>query len=304
VSSVDPYEVLGVKRDASDKEIQKAYRRLAKKLHPDLNPGNPDTERQFKEVTAAYDLLSNAAQRARFDRGEIDASGTERQQQQRHYYRDFASSAGNSYTSDAGFADFFDGDDLLSEIFGRRARGSRRRRGQDVLYGLEVDFLDAVNGATRRLALPDGSVVDVTIPPGTQDGQVLRLPGKGTAGLGGGPPGDGLVEIRVRPHPYFTRRGHDIHLEMPISLPEAVLGGKVEVPTPTGPVSVTVPKGTSSGRVLRLRGRGVPREGGSRGDEYVTLKVALPDRPDPELERFVAGWQSGKAYNPRRAMEA
>jgi DnaJ-class molecular chaperone len=304
VSSVDPYEVLGVKRDASDKEIQKAYRRLAKKLHPDLNPGNPEAERQFKEVTVAYDLLSNAAQRARFDRGEIDASGTERQQQQRHYYRDFASSAGNPYTSDAGFADFFEGDDLLSGIFGRRARGSRRRRGQDVLYRLEVDFLDAVNGATRRLALPDGSVVDVTIPPGTQDGQVLRLPGKGTAGLGGGPPGDGLVEIRVRPHPYFTRRGHDIHLEMPISLPEAVLGGKVEVPTPTGPVSVTVPKGTSSGRVLRLRGRGVPREGGSRGDEYVTLKVALPDRPDPELERFVAGWQSGKAYNPRRAMEA
>lgn len=304
MSSVNPYEVLGVKRDASDKEIQKAYRRLAKKLHPDLNPGNQQAERQFKEVTAAYDLLSDAEKRARFDRGEIDASGAERPEQ-RYYYRDFADGAGSRYTSDAGFADFFEGDDVLSAIFGRRAQGSRRRRrGQDVLYRLEVDFLDAVNGATRRLTLPDGSTIDVTIPPGTQSGQLLRLRGKGSAGTGGGPPGDALVEVRVRPHPYFTRRGDDIHLEMPISLPEAVLGAKVEVPTPTGPVIVTVPKCTSTGRVLRLRGKGVPRADGSRGDQYVTLKLVLPDQPDPELERFVAGWQSGKAYDPRRAMEA
>ena len=320
MSSNDPYELLGVERDASQKDIQKAYRRLAKKLHPDLNPGNPDAEQQFKDVAAAYHLLNDPEQRARFDRGEIDASGAERPRQrsyyrdfdtsgaewpeQRHYYRDFASGPGNPYTSDAGFADFMDGDDILSAVFGGRARGSRRRRGQDVRYRLDVDFLDAINGATKRLTLPDGSVIDVTIPPGTRDGQVLRLRGKGAAGVGGGPPGDALVEIRVRPHPYFTRRGDDIHLEMPISLPEAVLGAKVDVPTPTGPVTMTVPKGASSGRVLRLRGKGVPRADGSRGDEYVTLKVALPDRPDPELESFVAGWRSGKAYNPRRAMEA
>jgi DnaJ-class molecular chaperone len=303
VSGGDPYELLGVSRDASQKDIQKAYRRLAKKLHPDLNPGNAEAERQFKDVAAAYELLSDPDKRARFDRGEIDASGAERPQQ-RHFYRDFAGGAGSPYTSDAGFADFMDGDDILSTIFGARGRGGRRRRGQDVLYRLEVDFLDAVNGATRRLTLPDGSVIDVAIPPGTRDGQVLRLRGKGTPGLGGGPPGDALVEIAVRPHPWFTRRGDDLYLEMPISLPEAVLGAKVAVPTPTGPVTMTVPKGANTGTVLRLKGKGVPRANGSRGDEYVTLKVMLPDEPDPDLERLVAGWQSGNAYNPRKAMEA
>jgi DnaJ-class molecular chaperone len=311
VSSRDPYEVLGVKRDASQQEIQKAYRRLAKKLHPDLNPGNAEAEKQFKEVAAAYDLLSDPEQRARFDRGEIDASGAERPQQR--YYRDFAGGASNPYTSDAGFADFagdagfadFAGDDILSAIFGRRGRAQpRRRRGQDVRYRLDVDFLDAVNGATRRLTLPDGSVLDVAIPPGTRDGQVLRLRGKGRSGAGGGPPGDALVEIRVRPHPYFRRQGDDIYVEVPISLAEAVLGGQVEVPTPTGPVTMTVPKGANTGTVLRLRGKGLPRADGSRGDEYVTLKVTLPDKPDPELERLVAQWQPGKAYNPRQAMEA
>ena len=196
-------------------------------------------------------------------------------------------------------------DDILAAIFGRRGRAQpRRRRGPDVRYRLDVDFLDAVNGATRRLTLPDGSVLDVTIPPGTRDGQVLRLRGKGRAGVGGGPPGDALVELRVRPHRYFRRRGDDIELEMPVSLAEAVLGGRVEVPTPTGPVTMTVPKGANTGTVLRLKGKGVPRANGSRGDEYVTLKVALPEGPDPELERLVAEWQAGKAYNPRQAMEA
>ena len=305
MSSGDPYEVLGVKRDASQKEIQKAYRRLAKKLHPDLNPGNAAAEKQFKEVAAAYPLLSDPEQRARFDRGEIDASGAERPQQR--FYRDFAGSASNPYTSDAGFADFADfaGDDILSAIFGRRGRARpRRRRGSDVRYRLDVDFLDAVNGATKRLTLSDASVLDVTIPAGTRDGQVLRLRGKGRSDAGGGPPGDALVEIRVRPHPYFRRQGNDIHVEVPISLAEAVLGGRVEAPTPTGPVTMTVPKGANTGTVLRLKGKGVPRANGSRGDEYVTLKVALPDKPDPELERLVAEWQPGKAYNPRQAMEA
>jgi DnaJ-class molecular chaperone len=304
VSSRDPYEVLGVKRDASPKEIQKAYRRLAKKLHPDLNPGNADAEKQFKEVTAAYDLLSDPEKRARFDRGEIDASGAERPQQR--FYRDFAGSASNPYTSDAGFADFadFGGDDILSAIFGRRGRAQpRRRRGSDVHYRLDVDFLDAVNGATRRITLPDGSVLDVTIPPGTRDGQILRLRGKGRLGAGGGPAGDALVEIRVRPHRYFRRRGDDIELEMPVSLAEAVLGGRVEAPTPTGPVTMTVPKGANTGTVLRLKGKGVPRANGSRGDEYVTLKVALPDKPDPELERLIAEWQPGKDYNPRQSKD-
>ncbi len=175
-------------------------------------------------------------------------------------------------------------------------------RGSDVQYRLELDFLDAINGGKRQITLPDGSVLDVNIPPGTRDGQILRLRGKGRAGLGGGPPGDALVEIEVRPHRIFTRKGDDIHLDLPISLSEAVLGGKVKVQTPSGTVTMTVPKWANTGTVLRLRGRGVPRVDGSKGDEFVTLRVMLPEKPDPELEKFVAHWRG--AYSPRQAMEA
>jgi DnaJ-class molecular chaperone len=304
--SADPYKDLGVAKDASQEDITKAYRRLAKKLHPDLNPGNKDAEEQFKEVAGAYDLLSDAEKRARFDRGEIDASGQERPQQR--YYRDYAQRAGasDSYTSDAGFSDFADTDDILSEIFGRRGGGARtefRMRGQDVQYRLPVDFLDAVTGATKQISMPDGSVLDVTIPPGIRDGQVLRLRGKGRPGRGGGPAGDALIEVEIVPHPFFTRKGDDIHLELPITLAEAVVGGKVKVPTPTGSVTATIPKWSNTGKVLRLKGKGVPRRDGTRGDEYVTLKIMLPDKPDPDLEKFVAQW-TGKNYDPRRRMES
>jgi DnaJ-class molecular chaperone len=296
--AADPYTVLGVKRNASQDDIQKAYRRLAKKLHPDLNPGNKQAEDQFKEVSAAYDLLGDADKRARYDRGEIDASGTERPQQR--FYRDFAE-GGSQYTSDAGFADFA-ADDILSQFFGREGRANIRMRGSDVHYRLELDFLDAINGGKRQITLPDGSILDVNIPPGTSDGQVLRLRGKGRPGMGGGRPGDALVEIEVRPHRIFTRKGDDIHVDLPISLSEAVLGGKVRVPTPTGSVTMTLPKWSNTGTVLRLKGKGVPRIDGSKGDEFVTLKVMLPEKPDPELETFVAKWQG--AYSPRQAMEA
>ena len=302
--SADPYQLLGVKREASQEEIQKAYRKLAKKLHPDLNPGNKKAEETFKEVSAAYDLLSDADKRARFDRGEIDASGAERPRQR--YYRDFAEGDGaHVYTSDAGFADMDGMDDILSGIFGERGRraGALRMRGGDVHYRLEVDFLGAINGASRRVTLPDESVLDVTIPAGTGDRQILRLRGKGRPGLNGGPPGDALVEIAVRPHAYFKREGDNIHLDLPVSLTETVLGAKIKVPTPTGPVTMTVPKDSNTGTVLRLRGKGAPRSTGGRGDEYVTLKVVLPEKHDPELTSFVSGW-SNKAYNPRRAMEA
>lgn len=296
--AADPYTVLGVKKDASQDEIQKAYRRLAKKLHPDLNPGNKKAEEQFKEVAAAYDLLGDADKRARFDRGEIDASGTERPQQR--YYRDFAE-GGSQYTSDAGFADFAGGDDIFSQFFGREGRANIRMRGSDVHYRLELGFLDAINGDKRQVTLPDGTVLDVHIPAGTRDGQILRLRGKGRPGIGGGPPGDALVEIEVRPHRFFTRKGDDIHVELPISLSEAVLGGKVQAPTPSGIVTMTVPKWSNTGTVLRLRGKGVPRVDGSKGDELVTLKVMLPEKPDPELEKFVAHWRG--TYSPRQAME-
>jgi DnaJ-class molecular chaperone len=302
--SEDPYSVLGVKKDASQEEIQKAYRKLAKKLHPDLNPGNKQAEERFKAVSAAYELLSDPEKRARFDRGEIDASGQERPQQ-RSYYRDFAGRAGDHpYASSEGFSDFSDEGDLFSSLFGRGGRFNLRMRGQDVHYRLPVEFLEAINGTTRRVTLSDGATIDVKVPPGARDGQLLRLAGKGGAGIGGGPPGDAFIEIVVKPHPLFTRKGDDIHLELPITLGEAVLGGKVSVPTPTGTVSMNVPKGSNTGTVLRLRGKGVARADGTRGDEYVKLKVVLPDKPDPELEKFVQSWSAGKSYDPRRGMEA
>ncbi|MGY2047996.1 DnaJ C-terminal domain-containing protein [Methylobacterium sp. JK268] len=286
--SDDPYAILGVKSDASPEEIQKTYRKLARKLHPDLNPGNAEAEEQFKDVSRAYDLLSDPEKRARFDRGEIDISGVERPRQR--YYRDFAEqSGGHAYTSEAGFADF-DADDILSGIFGHRARSNLRRHGADVRYRLTLDFLDAVNGATRSVTLPDGATLDVRIPPGTRDGQTLRLRGKGEPGQGGAPPGDALIEISVRPHPVFRREGDDIHFEQGVPLHEAVLGGRIEVRTPAGPVTMTLPKWSNSGKVLRLKGKGVPRSDGTAGDAYVKLLVKLPDKPDPELERWVAEW--------------
>jgi DnaJ-class molecular chaperone len=298
--ATDPYKTLGVSKDASQEDIQKAYRRLAKKLHPDLNPGNKQAEAQFKEVSAAYDLLGDVEKRARFDRGEIDASGIERPRQR--YYRDFAEGGAHPYASDAGFADFAGVDDILSQIFRRERQTNLRMRGQDVHYHLELSFLDAINGGKQQLTLPDGSVLDVTIPPGTRDGQMLRLRAKGRPGIGGGPPGDALVEVEVQPHRLFTRKGDDIHVEVPISLTEAVLGGKIKVPTPSGAVTMTVPKWANTGTVLRLKGKGVPRADGSKGDEFVTLKVMLPEKPDRELERFVTQWRG--AYTPRQAMEA
>jgi DnaJ-class molecular chaperone len=285
----DPYELLGVKKDASQDELQKAYRRLAKKLHPDLNPGDKSAEAKFKEVSGAYDLLRDSEKRARFDRGEIDATGAERPRQR--FYRDFAEGDGShAYRNDGGYADFADAGDIFSEFFSRRGQANRPQRGSDILYRMDLDFLDAVNGGKRTITLADGATLDVTIPPGMRDGQSLRLRGKGAPGASGGPPGDVLLEIAVRPHGLFVRKDDDIHVELPISLKDAVLGGKVEVPTPSGPVSMSVPKWTSSGKVLRLKGKGVPRANGTRGDEYVTLRIALPETPDPELEKFVEAW--------------
>ena len=199
----DPYEILGVARDAAPDAIRKAYLKLAKKLHPDLNPGDKKSESRFKEVAAANDLLSDAEKRRRFDSGEIDASGAEKPQQR--YYRDYASQAGdeNPYESRSGYADFADTDDILAEIF-RRQR--RQARGQDLHYTLAVEFLDAVNGATKRINLPEGGSLDVAIPPGIQQGQTLRLRGKGAPSPGEGETGDALVEVSINPHPFFTRR--------------------------------------------------------------------------------------------------
>ena len=248
-------------------------------------------------MAAAYSLLSDTEKRKRFDAGEIDASGAERPQH--HYYRDFATSdQGNPYADASGFADFMDEDDAFAELLRRSQRARANRRGQDLHYHLAVDFADAIAGATKRLNLPDGSTIEVKIPPGLVDGQTLRLKGKGAPGTGAGAPGDALIEVEVRPDRRFTRDGDDITLEWPISLTEAVLGGPVRVPTPTGDVTMSVPKGSNTGTRLRLRGKGAPRRGGGQGDQFVRLKVVLPKAPDPELEAFVASWK-GRDYDPR-----
>jgi DnaJ-class molecular chaperone len=300
----DPYEVLGVARNAQPEEIRKAYRQLAKKLHPDLNPGDAKAEERFKEAASAYDLLSDPEKRRRFDAGEIDAQGAERPRQ--NYYRDYAGSADTQsrYRNTSGFSDFATEDDFLAELLRQHERQARQAPGADRRYQLAVDFLDAVNGATRRIMLPDGGSLDVTIPPGIEEGQVLRLKGKGAPSRGEGPPGDALVEIAIKPHKFFVRQGDDIHLDLPVTLAEAVLGGKVKVPTPTGAVMLTVPKGSNTGAVLRLRGKGVARPDGSHGDELVKLKVMLPEKPDAELETFLSGWSPGAAYDPRREMQS
>lgn len=301
----DLYSVLGVPRGASQEEIRKAYRRLAKQLHPDFNPGDKSAEERFKKVAAAYEILVDPEKRARYDRGEIDETGAEKPQYR--FYKDYADSgAGERYHSTAGFEDFVDLDDILAAMFARRGSGDWRTgplRGPDRRYHLVVDFLDAARGAHRRLTLPDGGSLEVEIPAGIASGQILRLKGKGGPGVQGGPPGDALVEIDVRPHPVFERDGDDIRIKVPITVDEAVLGAKIEVPTIHGRVTMTVPKGSSSGRVLRLRGKGVHNAlTGQTGDQYVELQIVLPERIDPELEELARRWRARHAEDPRRKL--
>ena len=307
--SSDPYKTLGVSKTAAQDAIKKAYRKLVKELHPDLHPDDPAKHERFKAVSAAYDLLGDPEKRRRFDAGEIDASGQERPERQ--YYHHYAGQeAGRRYDPGAGF-DGTMGEEDLSEIFshlfggrtGRPEHGSFRQefhgRGQDLRFHLEVDFLDAARGAIRRVTMPDGNDIEITIPPGVKDGQTLRLRGKGASGPGQGKPGDALVTVSVRPHPVFSRSGDDIEMELPITFDEAALGAKVDVPTVSGSVSVTVPKGASSGQRLRLRGKGIKGADGHVGDQIVRLKIVLPKTLDRDLEDLARRWREKAGFDPR-----
>lgn len=296
----DPYDMLGIPRGASELEVKTAYRKLAKELHPDLNPGDSIVEQRFKEVTAAYNLLSNKEKRAQFDRGEIDAAGNPS--------GDFGfrrgGMGGGFGGGNGGFGGFGGGnaEDIFSDLFGRN-RGPRkpvRVKGKDVNYTISVSFIDSVLGTKRRMKLFDGKSVELNIPPGTEDGQSLRLKNKGTPGMGGGSAGDAFVEIHVAKHAYFERDGKDIFLDVPITLAEAVQGGKIPVPTIHGAVSVTVPTGANTGTTLRLKRKGIPDTKGGQGDQYVKLKVMLPEIPDKDLVEFIKEWSKDYDYDVRK----
>jgi DnaJ-class molecular chaperone len=299
----DPYKTLGVEKSATDEEIRKAYRKLAKEHHPDLNPGDKQAEARFKDISAAYSLLSDPEKRRAFDAGEIDESG--QPQAERRFYRDYAGpGAGFRYEQPQDLGGMGDFGDVFADLFRRRggAGGEReetqfRMRGGDVHYTLPVEFLDAVNGAKKRVDMPDGKTLDITIPAGVEDGQTLRLKGQGGTGIGGGPPGDALITILVRPHPIFRREGNDIKSVLPTTLNEALSGGSVPVETVTGPVNLKIPKHSNTGRILRLRGKGV--QGPQRGDHLVELQVMMPPNPDEALEKAVSEWESQHPYNPR-----
>ncbi|MFC5342744.1 DnaJ C-terminal domain-containing protein [Brevundimonas staleyi] len=302
----DPYKELGVSRGASAADIKAAFRKLAKELHPDKNRGDTATEERFKRVSAAFDLLNDPDKKAKYDSGQIDADGQPQ-------YRGFGGQPGGG-AGPGGFGGFGAGgpggpggraafEDIdLEEIFGRFGGGGRGRaagfgRGQDVRATLEISLEDSIGGATRRIQFSDGRTLDVAIPKGATNGQTIRLRGQGTAGRT--EPGDALIELRIAPHPVFKVDGADLTMDLPISVPDAILGGKVECQTPDGVVSVTVPAGSNSGQIMRLRGKGA-FAGGARGDLKARLMVVLPDKIDPILQRVAEDWRSNRPYKPGR----
>jgi len=309
----DPYQILGVAKTASASELKSAYRKLAKKLHPDVNPGRKDIEQKFKEITAAYDLLSDADKRARFDRGEIDGQGQERGFGGGNYGGGWRNAGARSSTGgEDPFSAFGGMDDIFAEFMNAGARKRRGpdpgpgpgfgpdmggARGSDVTYKTNVSFIEACLGGKKRVTLTNDKTLEITIPPGIEEGHKLRLKGQGLPGIGAGS-GDAIIEIHIEPHPFFTRKDRDIILEVPVSLPEAVLGANVTVPTLDGHVAVKIPKGANAGTTLRLKGKGVA--GSHAGDMFVKLKIALPDPVPQDLTDFIEKWAKKNAYDPRK----
>ena len=311
----DPYSVLGIPKAADAAAIKKAFRAKARTAHPDSNPDDPKAEERFKEINKAYELLGDPDKRARFDRGEIDADGNETAAAFGGRRGPGGFGGGGAGFGNAGFGggrggfsfeDIFGDADSFSDILRGQAGGGPRRpaRGANSSYTLRVSFLEALNGATKRVGLTNGKTLDVRIPPGSESGKVLRLKGQGMSGPAGA--GDALIEIQVDEHPLFKQRDHDIIFDLPITLKEAVLGAKVTAPTPHGPVTLTIPKGSSSGKQLRLRGKGaaftnpgdtLPRH----GDLLVTLMIVLPEH-DPALDSFAEAWTPAGTQDPRKGM--
>jgi DnaJ-class molecular chaperone len=301
----DPYQELGVSRTASADEVRRAFRKLAKQYHPDKNPGDKAAEERFKRVSAAFDLVGDADKRKKFDQGEIDADG-------REINRGFGGGdpfGRGGFDPRGGAGAQFEGvdlNDILGEVFGGRGGGARGgfsgfggpTKGADVRAQVAIDLEEAIQGGRKRIAFSDGRTLEITIPKGAAEGQVLRLKGQGSPGRAG--PGDALIELVIRPHPTFRREGDSLVMDLPVSVPDAILGAKVQVPTPDGPVTLTVPKHSNAGSTLRLKGRGLPDAHGVRGDLLARLQIVLPDPPDAELERFAETWRKQRPYTPRR----
>jgi DnaJ-class molecular chaperone len=316
----DPYQTLGVAKTASEAEIKKAFRNLAKKHHPDTHAGDEAAKKRFQEISAAYDILGDKDKRAKFDAGEIDASGNPRGFDPRAGgFRGnpfgFGGGAGGAPGGDREFhfswddrggAQGFSAEDIFSELMGGgRGRGRRANqpaRGEDFAVAITASFGESVMGGTRRIVLANGEQIDVKIPPGLKDGQQIRIKGRGGAGRHGGPNGDVLIQVTVATHPFMSRDGNDLRMDLPVTLKEAVLGAKVPVPTLGGTLNLSIPPNSNSGAVLRLKGKGVPAHGGqAAGDLYVRLVVALPDPPDAALKQFAENWHSN--FDPRARMK-
>lgn len=302
----DPYKVLGVDKNTSQADLKKTYRKLAMKLHPDQNPGDEKVAEQFKEVSAAYALLSDEKMKARYDRGEINPDGSEKGFAG---YRQHAGAGGNPFGGRGGnpFGAGFDAEDLFSSLFGGgRSRGPRqnmRKRGEDKTYKISIDFLDAVLGSKKQIKLENGKSLNINTPVNVKEGQQIRLKGQGRPGAGGGPAGDALIEVNIKKHPYFTLVGNDIKMDLPITLEEAVLGAKITVPTVSGKIALTIPKNSSSGKTMRLKGKGAtdPKTK-TTGDQLVKLMVMLPGEDDSELEKFVKKWSTKKKNDQAKSI--
>lgn len=303
----DPYQVLGVPRNAGEADIKKAFRALAKKHHPDKHAGDAGAQKTFQEISAAYDILGDKDKRAQFDAGAIGNDGNAKGFDPRGGFRQgspfgFGAGGGNRdfhFSSDdmgGGGGGF---EDILASMMGGDARRQpRAQTGQDFTATVTVSLGEAVSGGTRRVAMQNGEQIDVKIPAGVNNGQTIRVKGRGGAGRSGGPNGDVLLQVAVAPHPYIVRDGRDLRMDLPVTLKEAVLGGKVPVPTLSGTLALSVPEGANTGTTLRLKGKGIGAHGATpAGDLYVRLVVQLPDKPDDALREFLAGWPGN--YDPR-----